>query len=150
MNLVRLKAARERKQLSQAALARQLGVTQTLPGQWERGEKVPSADKLQRLAELLGVTASWLLGEKVVDVGNIYTPHPTGPQGILTDSDSPPGLRELASRSDLVAALDIAPAEWTALRSLIPTNLLSIDGYVGVLLIMRGSAKTTDAPLDAS
>jgi transcriptional regulator with XRE-family HTH domain len=57
----RIKAARERKGLSQAGLAEALGdVTQSAVSQWERGRTEPSMDNLVRMAEHLATTADWL------------------------------------------------------------------------------------------
>ncbi len=138
MNVARLKAARERKGITQIALAKLLGVSSTVPGQWERGERSPTTDNLQQLAAELGVTASWILGEKVADDTNTYAAKIHGPKSILADYGSPPGLRNLASQRDLIAALNIQPLEWAALRSLESPHLLTTDSYVAVLLAIRG------------
>lgn len=55
----RLKLARESKQLAQAALARQSGVSQQLISRLESG-KVESTTEIFSLADALGVDARWL------------------------------------------------------------------------------------------
>ena len=54
---------REAKKWSQAALARELGVHHSLVGKYERDEVKPSIDIGQRLAQVLGTTVGYLLGE---------------------------------------------------------------------------------------
>src|SRR6266545_4153019 len=52
----RLVQARESRRLSQEAVAGLLGVSRVLVSHWERGERQPSAQVLERLAEIYGVT----------------------------------------------------------------------------------------------
>ena len=49
-----IKIKRTERGLTQAQLADRLGVTQSLIGQWERGETLPSAAKLPAIADTLG------------------------------------------------------------------------------------------------
>lgn len=139
MNLARLKAARERKGLTQVGLAKQLDVSSTVPGQWERGERSPTTENLLQLAAALDVSASWILGEKVEGDTAPYAGRIKGPESILADYDTAPGLRELASQKKVHAALDIRPEEWAALRSLESPYLLTTEGYLSVLLAIRAS-----------
>jgi DNA-binding transcriptional regulator YiaG len=48
-----IKALREQKGLSQAELARQLNVAQTVVGKWERGKSKPSQIMLDKLHNIL-------------------------------------------------------------------------------------------------
>lgn len=48
-----IKALREQKGLSQAELARQLNVAQTVVGKWERGKSKPSQIMLDKLQSIL-------------------------------------------------------------------------------------------------
>jgi Zn-dependent peptidase ImmA (M78 family)/transcriptional regulator with XRE-family HTH domain len=57
----RLVQARENRRLSQEAVAGLLGVSRVLVSHWERGERQPSAQVLERLAEIYGVTLQALL-----------------------------------------------------------------------------------------
>lgn len=144
MNEHRLKAARKHCGLTQNQLAEMLGVSKTLPGQWERGERHVSSDQLLNIAKALGVTGSWLLGEEVTEEP-MRASDITGPRSILADASAPPGLRDLAERKVLAEALEIEPHEWAALRSFRPNRLLSSHGYVVVLLTMRGTLHIKNA-----
>jgi len=59
----RLRDCRERKKLSQAALAREINVHQSLIGKYERDEVRPGVDVALKLAEVLDTTLSYLVGE---------------------------------------------------------------------------------------
>lgn len=52
----KIKALREAKGLTQRYIADFFGVTQVAVARWESGDAMPSADKLPRLAQLLGCT----------------------------------------------------------------------------------------------
>jgi transcriptional regulator with XRE-family HTH domain len=58
----RLKAARELRHLSQAALAERAGSPATTISHFEAGARKPSFDSLRRLAMALEVTTDYLLG----------------------------------------------------------------------------------------
>ena len=53
-----LKKQRESRGLSQYKLAQQLGVSQATVGMWETGARMPRADKLPKLAEVLGCSVA--------------------------------------------------------------------------------------------
>lgn len=57
-----IKAARKAKGVSQEELAVRLGVVRQTVSKWENGMSVPDADVLIKIAELLDVTVSQLLG----------------------------------------------------------------------------------------
>lgn len=57
-----LKTLRKQKGLSQEELAIRLHVVRQTISKWEKGLSVPDADLLQRLAEILEVSVSQLLG----------------------------------------------------------------------------------------
>lgn len=59
-NLKRLRCALG---MTQAELAQELGVTQSLIAQWERGASMPGAAKLPLLASKLNCTIDDLFGE---------------------------------------------------------------------------------------
>ena len=54
--MLAIKKLRLAANLSQASLADKLGVTQGALSQWERGESLPSSDKLPKIAEVLNCT----------------------------------------------------------------------------------------------
>ena len=51
---------RKKAGLSQQYIAAYLGVTQGAVSQWEKGQAMPSADKLPQLAQILGCTVDEL------------------------------------------------------------------------------------------
>lgn len=53
---MRIRELRERLGISQSELARRMGVKHTSVIQWETGKAMPTADKLPKLAAILGVT----------------------------------------------------------------------------------------------
>lgn len=59
-----LRSIRQVKGLTQAELAEKMGVTQSLVAMWERGAVLPSAEKLPRLADLLGCSIDALYGRE--------------------------------------------------------------------------------------
>ena len=58
----RIKAIREQKDLTQADLAKQLGITRSSVNAWEQGISVPSTQYIVELAGLFRVSADYLLG----------------------------------------------------------------------------------------
>ena len=72
----RLAAAREQANLSQAALAKRLGVKASTVRRWEDDLAEPRANRLSMLAGLLGVSMGWLIsgtgdGVEAPDVVNM-------------------------------------------------------------------------------
>lgn len=62
-----IRALRKAKGLSQGELAIKLNVVRQTVSKWEQGRSVPDADMLIVLSEALGVPASTLLGETVLE-----------------------------------------------------------------------------------
>lgn len=62
-----LKILRKQKGLTQEALAIKLHITRQTISKWEKGLSVPDAELLVRLAEILEVPITQLLGEKIPD-----------------------------------------------------------------------------------
>lgn len=60
-----LKTLRKQKGFSQEELAARLNVVRQTVSKWEKGLPVPDADTLIRLAEVLEVSVSELLGAKI-------------------------------------------------------------------------------------
>ncbi len=67
----RLKAARERRGLTQAELGKEAGLPSTTLSHFESGSRKPSFDNLSRVTRVLGVSTDYLMG--IVD-----TPEATG------------------------------------------------------------------------
>ena len=65
-----LKIFRERKGLTQENVAEALNVVRQTISKWEKGISVPDADMLIRLAEVLDVSVSELIGSDVADEKN--------------------------------------------------------------------------------
>ena len=59
----RIKDARKKKGLTQDDLAKMLGITFAMIGQYERGERNPKRETLQRIADALGVNIGELFGQ---------------------------------------------------------------------------------------
>lgn len=59
-----LRKLREEAHVSQAALARALGVAQNTVSNWENGNRDPSNEALMRVADFFGVTVDYLLGKE--------------------------------------------------------------------------------------
>ena len=60
-----LKALRKKKGITQEELAARLNVVRQTVSKWEKGLSVPDAELLIRLAEILEVPVSQLLGSKI-------------------------------------------------------------------------------------
>lgn len=60
---IRLKEMREAKQISQAELAKIIGVGISTVGMWESTNRVPGAKTLQRLISYFGCSIDYLLGQ---------------------------------------------------------------------------------------
>lgn len=59
----RLKKLRDERGYTQGDLAKHLGVSQPTIVEYETGKKMPRPDKLIKLAQLLGTSVDYLLGE---------------------------------------------------------------------------------------
>jgi len=59
----KIKELRKKLGLTQEALAERVGVTRLAVSNWESGKSIPKGDKLMKLAEVFGVSASELLVE---------------------------------------------------------------------------------------
>jgi transcriptional regulator with XRE-family HTH domain len=57
-----LRSLREEKKISQAALAKEIGITKSTIGLYETGDNVPDVKTLSRLADFYDVSADYLLG----------------------------------------------------------------------------------------
>ena len=50
--------------LSAYKVAKDTGISQTTLSDWKRGRSIPKTDKLQKIADYLGVTLDYLLGNE--------------------------------------------------------------------------------------
>lgn len=62
---IKLKEHRQEKNLSQTAIANELGVTRSALSAWETGKAIPNKKHLEKLAQLLGI-----------DIEKLYEEHP--------------------------------------------------------------------------
>ncbi len=60
---LRIKELRTERNLSQRALAKEIGVSQKAVGYWEQGKNEPKATYILALAEYFDVSADYLLGK---------------------------------------------------------------------------------------
>lgn len=60
-NMGKLLIARRRKNLTQAELAKRIGISNLRVSRYERGETIPKADILIKIANELGVSIDWLM-----------------------------------------------------------------------------------------
>lgn len=59
----RIRAFRKLKRIQQVEFAKRLGVSTTILGRFERGEKVPTEELFQRIADELTIDINELKGE---------------------------------------------------------------------------------------
>ena len=62
MDRKRFVQARKKLGITQTDLAERMDVSQGAVSAWERGERDPGSDMVAKMAEVLGVSADWLLG----------------------------------------------------------------------------------------
>lgn len=60
----RLRGLRERKGMNRLVLSELCGMSKNMIARYERGERIPTADSLERLADFFGVTMDELWGRK--------------------------------------------------------------------------------------
>jgi transcriptional regulator with XRE-family HTH domain len=60
----RIKAAREAEGLTQAQIGRELEVTRTAVGAWEKGQYMPERKHWSKLADILKITLAYLVAGK--------------------------------------------------------------------------------------
>lgn len=59
----RIRAFRKLKRIQQVEFAKRIGVSTTILGRMERGEKIPTAEQLQKIADELHIDVQELIGE---------------------------------------------------------------------------------------
>ena len=101
----RLKAARERRGLSQTDLAKLTGLQPSAVSHFETGNRAPSFDNLKRLADALGVSIDYLLGrDKSPDVATPVAEKIFRDFSKMTSSDQ----ETLAQMADYLASKNAA------------------------------------------
>ena len=75
----RIKKARKNAGLTQNEVARKMGISQPQYASWERGQRNPKHETLEKLAEIFGITVDALKGrddglEDIIDTLRSYNP----------------------------------------------------------------------------
>jgi phage repressor protein C with HTH and peptisase S24 domain len=85
---VKIKQARVKAEISQAGLARALGIKPVNVSQWESGTTRPDVERLPAISKVLGVTVEWLLSDNLNhDIGKFVAQ--TGPRFTQGGRDFP-------------------------------------------------------------
>lgn len=69
--IIRLKETLQNKNIKQAQLARESGITPSSISDWLKGKYFPKQDKINKLAEILNVNPMWLAGQEISSNKNI-------------------------------------------------------------------------------
>ena len=123
----RIKSSRKMRGLTQQQLADKLAIDQGFISRLERGEKGVTIDLLNRLAKLLDVPLSYLLGET----------NSTQQEKLPV----PSGLKALEADKALTETLNISKTEWLALKSILLPAETNKEGYVQLLYTIRAITK---------
>lgn len=111
----RLQKARNRARLSQAALAKGIGVTPGAVAHWEIGRNSPPPEKLAQISEFLNISLDWLI---------------TGKESSNTTGNIP--TQESDSQSSLHRKIrQLSPRQCAALEPVVD-SLLGIDSDAGI------------------
>lgn len=88
----KLKYYMDIKGLSQKELAQRIGVSEASVSNWQKGIKIPRADKVDKLCEILGCNRSDLVEESTIEVDSEMKRHltayyrlPSEWQGLISD-----------------------------------------------------------------
>ncbi|MFT9398491.1 LexA family transcriptional regulator [Acetobacter sp.] len=126
----RLKRLRNATRLSQAKVAKQLGIAAPSIAQWESGRSKPSLDRLPTLSEIYGVSLETLCGH---DLGS-----PT--EAIRAASDAPfsqkVALSGYVAGADRIVIFDVMDCETHAVDEI----ELPFKNYPGLVLRVTGES----------
>lgn len=123
----RIKSSRKMRGLTQQQLADKLDIDQGFISRLERGEKGITIDLLNRLAKLLDVPLSYILGES--------------DSAQLEKLPIPTGLKALEQDQALTETLNISEPEWLALKTILLPAETNKEGYVQLLYTIRAITK---------
>ena len=132
-----LKNARRDLGYSQGDLAEAAGIGQSQVSKMERGDAWATNETCEKLAKILGIPVADLL-----DV-DVYLPA-AGEQRLDRQADIaknpklPKGLRELAGDKKLCRTLDVTSKEWMCLSTIQLPSSIKKDGYMALLMFIRG------------
>lgn len=132
MNYTKLKQTRLDSGLSQVEVSQALGISQSHLSRIERGDKPVSDATLQKFADLYKVDPLSLLEPQ-----QNKAQAPDQAAILQADKELPSGLRALAQDVSIYA-LKVTLAEWRMLRSIELPHEIDKDGYIQLLLALRG------------
>lgn len=116
-----LKTLRKNKSITQEELAARLNVVRQTVSKWEKGQSVPDAEMLVKLAEVFGVPVSQLLGSR-----------------IEPDAQSDALAEQLARiNTQLVIKNRRAKRIWTAIAVFIAGSILLQLLMAGMIILLR-------------
>ena len=132
-----LKNARRDAGFSQKELSIAAKLGQSHISKMERGDAWATNETCERLAKILGIPVSDL-----IDV-DIYMPSAGDLRldkqiDIAKNSKLPKGLRELAEDKKLCRTLDVTSKEWLCLSTIQLPSSIKKDGYMALLMFIRG------------
>lgn len=96
----RLRDVRKARRVNQTMLANWTGVKQPAVVKWEKATAIPSPEHIELMAEVLGVPASWLGGERDMDIQLERLTRCTGPGAFLTMEEERTARREEEERAE--------------------------------------------------
>lgn len=105
---IRIKALRENAGLSQAQLARKMGISQSTVGMWESGKSMPKNAALEKLASIFDATTDYILGRTNIKK---ELAAPGAPVRIPVLGSIPAGI-PIEAIEDIIDWEEI-PADWT-------------------------------------
>lgn len=137
----RLRTYRKRAGWSQRRLAEAAGIDQGYLSRVERGTVHPGLNQLGAIADALSVPWADLFLDVDQDAAPLPREMNAVREGILSDSEAPPGLRDLASDVSLLEALGVQHQELIRLQGVELPVQASKEGYVQLLLCIRSISR---------
>lgn len=101
--------ARRAKKMSQADLADEVGVTQAAVSHWEKGQRIPEGEVLERLASVLDVLPLTLIDESIATTTPMFRATGVKTKGDARQIEGRTELARLAA-SRILEEVDVAPA----------------------------------------
>lgn len=122
----RFKELRQKKGWSQQRLADELNISKSSVNMYERGEREPSFETLESIADLFNVDMNFLMGTTPIERATIFPVPVSVPIGFspLPDMDTLPRVGRIACGAPILAEQNIeeydsVPSSWRATFTLI-------------------------------
>ncbi len=135
----RMRAARKAARLSQHQLGEEVGLDQAFISRLETGVAEGTPAQMMAIARALGVSVSGLMGVEPV-LEPVRPRAVRSRKDVLDDPGAPAGLRALAEDRALTTSLRVGELEWRALASIELPAPATKEGYVAVLMAVRGAS----------